>query len=65
MTPAERIEKAFDDANLGDSRVSPARRPGRGRVAQAAFSVIDNGDVHEAFLKLLQAEKPERMFAPY
>jgi hypothetical protein len=65
MTPAERIEKAFDDANLV---IADYLQPGE-RDAEEAMNLLigalDNREVHEALEKLLQADDVGRRFAQY
>jgi hypothetical protein len=65
MTPVQRIEKAFDDANLVIADyLQPGPRDAEESMRQL-ISVLDNRDVHQALEKLLQAEKPERRFTTY
>jgi hypothetical protein len=63
MTPIERIEKAFDDANLV---IADYLQPGPRSAEEALnqlISVLDNREVHLALQKLVQAE--ERRFTMY
>jgi hypothetical protein len=64
-TPAERIEKAFNDAQLviADYLQPGPRDPDE--TLRQLISVIDNREVYDAVIVLLIAEKPERSFVPY
>jgi hypothetical protein len=65
MSPAERIEKAFNDGNLviADYLQPGARDPDE--TLRQLIGVIDNREVYDAVVELLIDEKPERTFAPY
>jgi hypothetical protein len=65
MSPAERIEKAFNDAHLVFAEYLEPGPRDPDKVLRQLIGVIDNREVYDAVVELLIAEKPERTFAPY
>jgi len=65
MTPAERIEKAFDDAHVVlAAYYEPGPRNCEETLDQL-MRILDNHDLYNALVELLRAENPARSFAPY
>ena len=65
MTPAERIERIFDDAHVV---IADYLEPGP-RNAEATLDqlirIIDDRDLYDAIVELLKAEGREPTLAPY
>jgi hypothetical protein len=65
MTPAERIEKAFNDAHLVISDYPQPGQRDAEETLRKLISVIDNREIYDALVEVLLAENPDRTFAPY
>jgi hypothetical protein len=64
MNPAERIEKAFDDAHLIIAGyLQPGPRNAEETLDQL-IRVIDDREVHDAIVELLRAEGRQITLAP-
>ena len=58
MTPAERIEKAFDDAHVVIAEyLQPGPRNSEETVNQL-INILDNHELYEAVVWMLKAERP-------
>jgi hypothetical protein len=65
MTPAERIEKAFNDAHVV---LAAYYEPGPRNCEETLdrlMRILDNRELYTALVALLRAENPERTFTPY
>jgi len=64
MTPAERIDKAFDDAHVV---IADYLEPGPRNVEETLnqlISIIDDHELYEALVELLKAAGPEPTLSP-
>jgi hypothetical protein len=65
MTPAERIEKAFDDAHVViGAYLEPGPRNAEETLDQL-IGIIDDRELYEAIVELLTAEGREPTLVPY
>jgi hypothetical protein len=65
MTPAKRIEKAFDDAHVV---IAAYLEPGPRNAEQTLdqlIQIIDDRELYDALVKLLKAEGRAPSLAPY
>ena len=64
MTPAERIEKAFDDAHVViGAYLEPGPRNAEETLNQL-IRIIDDRELHDAVIELLKTEGRESTLAP-
>ena len=65
MTPAERIEKAFDDAHVViGAYLEPGPRNAEETLNQL-ITIIDDRELYEALIELLKAEGRAPSLAPH
>ena len=65
MTPAERIEKAFEDAHVV---IADYLEPGPRNTEETLdqlIGIIDDRELYEAIVELLKAEGREPTLVPY
>jgi hypothetical protein len=65
MTPAERIEKVFDDAHCGNCELSGAMPRDAEETLNQLIQIIDNRELYDAMGELLKAEGRAPNLVPY